>query len=102
MLTCEFCEISKNTFFYRTPTVVASEGQEGFHPENKIKEIPIIIKFSPFLKGNLTKHQHWTMYFTLVAQGKEKRVLVSYSPVHNAKFKFFPGLSWFCHGEYRG
>ena len=42
------------------------------------------------------------MYFTLVAQGKEKRVLVSYSPVHNGKFKFFPGLSWFCHGEYRG
>ena len=24
MFSCEFCEISKNTFFYRTPLVVAS------------------------------------------------------------------------------
>ena len=26
MLSCEFCEISKNTFLYRTPPVAASEG----------------------------------------------------------------------------
>ena len=25
MLSCEFCEISKNIFFYRTPLVVASK-----------------------------------------------------------------------------
>ena len=25
MFSCEFCEISKNTFFYRTPLVAASE-----------------------------------------------------------------------------
>ena len=25
VLSCEFCEISKNTFSYRTPTVAASE-----------------------------------------------------------------------------
>ena len=25
MLSCEFCEISNNTFFYRTPLVAASE-----------------------------------------------------------------------------
>ena len=25
MFPCEFCEISKNTFFYRTPVVAASE-----------------------------------------------------------------------------
>ena len=25
MFSCEFCEISKNTFFYRTPPVAASE-----------------------------------------------------------------------------
>ena len=25
VFSCEFCEISKNTFFYRTPLVVASE-----------------------------------------------------------------------------
>ena len=24
VLSCEFCEISKNTFFYRTPPVAAS------------------------------------------------------------------------------
>ena len=26
MFSCEFCEISKNTFFYRTPLVAVSEG----------------------------------------------------------------------------
>ena len=25
VFSCEFCEISKNTFFYRTPLVAASE-----------------------------------------------------------------------------
>ena len=25
MFSCEFCEIIKNTFFYRTPTVAASD-----------------------------------------------------------------------------
>ena len=27
---CEFCEISKNTFFYRTPLVAASDGRKMF------------------------------------------------------------------------
>ena len=27
MFSCEFCEISKNTFFYRTPLVAASIGE---------------------------------------------------------------------------
>ena len=26
VFSCEFCEISKNTFFYRTPLVAVSEG----------------------------------------------------------------------------
>ena len=25
MFSCEFCEVSKNTFYYRTPLVAASE-----------------------------------------------------------------------------
>ena len=29
VFSCEFCEISKNTFFYRTPLLAASEFQEG-------------------------------------------------------------------------
>ena len=28
MFSCEFCEISKNTFFYRTPPVAASVSWE--------------------------------------------------------------------------
>ena len=27
VFSCEFCEISKNTFFYRTPLVAASENK---------------------------------------------------------------------------
>ena len=28
VFSCEFCEISKNTFFYKTPLVAASNAQE--------------------------------------------------------------------------
>ena len=35
VFSCEFCEISKNTFSYRTPTVVASL-------ENSISSIVVI------------------------------------------------------------
>ena len=29
VLSCEFCEISKSTFFYRTPPVIASEEKKA-------------------------------------------------------------------------
>ena len=30
LFSCEFCEISKNAFFYRTPPVAASEAINDF------------------------------------------------------------------------
>ena len=33
MFSCEFCEISKNTFFYRTPLVSAFGLSEQFYKE---------------------------------------------------------------------
>ena len=38
MFSCEFCEISKNTFFYRTPPVAASEvSKTDFDKINLVK-----------------------------------------------------------------
>ena len=39
MFSCEFCKISKNTFFYRTPPAAASE--------NRIKAIQVSANFFP-------------------------------------------------------
>ena len=38
VLSCEFCEISKNTFFYRTPLVAAFQGLDLFDKTFKEKK----------------------------------------------------------------
>ena len=45
LLSCEFCEISKNTFFYRTPLVVAS-----LHTYNLISRL-LGVKYTIHLNG---------------------------------------------------
>ena len=39
MFSCEFCEISKNTFFHRTPLVAASE--ERYYKDSIASEFHI-------------------------------------------------------------
>ena len=50
VFSCEFCEISKNTFFYRTPLVAAS----GLSL-NRI-EIQILFVRKLFIESQLLKH----------------------------------------------
>ena len=39
VFSCKFCEISKNTFLYRTPLAAASEVTEFFWTDNKIHSL---------------------------------------------------------------
>ena len=44
MFTCEFSEISKNTFFYRTPLVAAPEAKELSQRVRKMGEKAVAVK----------------------------------------------------------
>ena len=37
--SCEFCEISKNTFLHRTPLVAASENTKGIYAEATVQRL---------------------------------------------------------------
>ena len=53
MFSCEFCEIFRNTFFYRTPLVVASEDTKNTTSttqETKNLKIQEFQEFDPFAK----------------------------------------------------
>ena len=39
VFSCEFCEISKNTFFHRTPLVAASENTKGIFAEAIVQRV---------------------------------------------------------------
>ena len=39
VFSCEFCEISKNTFFYRSPLVAASVLSHHFHPPELTRHV---------------------------------------------------------------
>ena len=68
---CEFCEISKNTFFYRTPLVAAFESN-GFYQRretSKNSEIrlirtsfPAIHKHKQFLQNAPSKMLDWVIH----------------------------------------
>ena len=46
VFSCEFCEISKNTFFYRTPPVAASAGNSFHCWVLFLKKDAVILKLS--------------------------------------------------------
>ena len=48
VFSCEFCEISKNTFFHKTPPVAASEKLKAdSHPEVFCKKV-VLRNFAKF------------------------------------------------------
>ena len=47
--SCEFSEISKNTFSYRTPPVAASEGSLGFANKKVVNFEHVIVGWIAFL-----------------------------------------------------
>ena len=49
VFSCEFCEISKNTFFYRTPPVAASVHATFKNLDLKIEISYVLMKLPPFL-----------------------------------------------------
>ena len=46
VLFCEFCEISKNTFSYRTPLAAASKGYTTIKPNTEKKNLQVSNKSS--------------------------------------------------------
>ena len=40
VFSCEYCEILKNTFFYRTPLVAASAAKSAESESLRIKSVP--------------------------------------------------------------
>ena len=49
VFSCEFCEISKNTFFQKTPPVAASELSES-SKNALIQIVPMLFSFIAFLQ----------------------------------------------------
>ena len=41
IFSCEFCEISKNTFFYRTPPVAASSNSETYSKPSQTSKMDL-------------------------------------------------------------
>ena len=52
MFSCEFCEISKNTFFYRTPLVAASQ-----YIPAQLYQLIFQINFKQLPGSYLNRHQ---------------------------------------------
>ena len=68
VFSCEFCEISKNTFFYRTPLVAASENtlcQSLFF--NKVKGLRAINKHSRYTQ----KYEHYYIQVSIKYSHRE-------------------------------
>ena len=80
MLSCEFCEISKNTFFYRTPPVAASVYTKNL----RYQLIPSRYNFYQRILQS-----HWT-------RGPTKRgSLRSYLPLIIISDQKFKNADWF-------
>ena len=58
MFTCEFSEISKNTFFYRTPLVAASEAKELSQRVRKMGEKAVAVKSPENYVGKWKYYRH--------------------------------------------
>ena len=73
----EFCEMSKNTFFYRTPLVAAP----GFRNILNEKEAPtemFFCKFAIFFNSFLIEYLRWLLLFFLKVTLKRCPCLVSF------------------------
>ena len=70
VFSCEFCDISKNTFFYRTSLVAASLGRKRFFVMRKLRKILmrdaiyLLLKkryaINLFVQKNLMRHQFFS------------------------------------------
>ena len=72
VLSCEFCEIYKNTFFYRTPLVAASVSSMGnpnhnfrqsFQSTTELFKRTNVACFTCCLPQNFSLKSQWTFYF---------------------------------------
>ena len=61
MFSCKFCEISKNTYFYRTPPVAASHKACNFIKKETLAQV-FSCEFCEISKNTfLTEHSRWLL-----------------------------------------